>query len=86
MTDVTKDPTLLINYRQSFWWFREHPFTVPGDIEAMYNQVLVPYEDRDVLRFLWFDGENIAHYRMKVHLFGGRHPIFRSWINQQIMP
>ena len=51
--------------------FREHPYAVSGDIEAMYNQVLVPYEDRDVLRFLWFDGENIAHYRMKVHLFGG---------------
>ena len=51
--------------------FREHPYAVSGDIEAMYNQVLVPYEDRDVLRFLWFDGENIAHYHMKVHLFGG---------------
>ena len=37
----------------------------------MYNQVLVPYEDKDVLQFLWFDGENITHYRMKVHFFGG---------------
>ncbi len=38
----------------------------------MYYQVKVPEQDRNALRFLWYDkyGE-IKHYRMKVHIFGG---------------
>ena len=43
-----------------------------SDIEAMYNQVVVPVKDRDFLRFLWFDDQgNEVHYRMTRHLFGG---------------
>ena len=40
----------------------------------MFNQFLVNKEDRDLLRFLWFEEGNIearpVEYRMKVHIFG----------------
>ena len=42
-----------------------------ADIEAMYNQVKIPEADRDALRFLWYEGDNVMHYRMTSHLFGG---------------
>jgi hypothetical protein len=51
--------------------FRQYPFTVVADIEAMYYQVLVPPDERDVLRFLWFDGSDVVQYRMTRHVFGG---------------
>ena len=52
--------------------FREHSWAFIGDIQAMYYQVVIPVEDRDALRFLWFDeaGE-IVQYRMTRHVFGG---------------
>ena len=42
-----------------------------ADITAMYNQVRVPQDDRDALRFLWFKGDDILQLRMNSHLFGG---------------
>ena len=52
--------------------FRQHPYAVMADIESMYHQVLVPVNDRDALRFLWFnDSGDICHFRMTRHLFGG---------------
>ena len=52
--------------------FREHSWAFSGDIKAMYYQVVIPEEDRDALRFLWFDQEgNIVQYRMTRHVFGG---------------
>ena len=52
--------------------FRQHRYAIMGDVEAMYYQVKVKEEDRDALRFLWFDeaGEVIP-YRMNAHVFGG---------------
>ena len=44
------------------------------DIEAMFHQVRVTEDCRDMLRFLWWEGGNIEkepkEYRMTVHLFG----------------
>lgn len=51
--------------------FRLYQYAIQADIKGMYNQVLVPLEDRDVLRFLWYVDGQLVHYRMKVHLFGG---------------
>ena len=52
--------------------FREGIFAFGGDIEAMYHQVVIPVEERDALRFLWFDESgNVVSYRMTRHVFGG---------------
>ena len=51
--------------------FREHHYIVPGDIEGMYKQMLVHLEDKDILRLLWFNGENLAHHCVNVPFFGG---------------
>ena len=36
--------------------FRRYPWAITADIEGMYNQVRVPVEDRNSLRFLWVFG------------------------------
>ena len=55
--------------------FRQFPITISADAEAMFHQVKVPREDRDVLRYLWWpEGDTTKApetYRMAVHLFGG---------------
>ena len=54
--------------------FRKHPVAFVGDIERMFHQFFVRPEDRDLLRFLWWEDGNIdsrpQEYRMRVHLFG----------------
>ena len=54
--------------------FRQEPVTIIADVEAMYYQVRVPEDDTDLLRFLWWPAgdlsQNIAEYKMVVHLFG----------------
>jgi hypothetical protein len=55
--------------------FRQYPVAVMADVEAMFHQVKVSTDHQNYLRYLWWpDGkltEDIMHYRMKVHLFGG---------------
>ena len=51
--------------------FRLHRYAVTADIESMFNQVMVPAEDRDALRFLWYTDDHVTQYRMTTHLFGG---------------
>ena len=54
--------------------FRQGHVAIMSDIEAMFHQVRVAPEHTDMLRFLWWpDGrldEEVATYRMCVHLFG----------------
>ena len=54
--------------------FRHEPVAVITDVEAMFHQVQVKREDRDLLRFLWWpQGDTDAQcqeYRMTVHIFG----------------
>ena len=54
--------------------FRQEPVAFMGDIEAMFYQVLVPAEQHDFLRFLWWpNGDKngtLVEYRMTVHRFG----------------
>ena len=54
--------------------FRQESVAMAADIEAMFHQVYVEPEDRDVLRFLWWPNgdlnEEPQEYRMVKHLFG----------------
>ena len=54
--------------------FRQQPVALVADIEAMFHQVKVNEEDRDMLRFLWWsDGDvkkPLQDYRMTSHIFG----------------
>lgn len=54
--------------------FRQEPFAVMGDIEAMFHQVHTLDDDCDALRFLWWSDGNLAsepeEYQMNVHIFG----------------
>ena len=47
-----------------------------ADIKSMYHLVMVPEEDINLLRFLWWpdgdDSKPVKHYRMKAYLFGAR--------------
>ncbi|XP_038070490.1 uncharacterized protein LOC119739571 [Patiria miniata] len=67
-------PDLINNLTGVLLRFREHPIAVMCDIERMFHQFLVNEEDRDYLRFLWWENgdpsNGPAEYRMKVHLFG----------------
>lgn len=55
--------------------FRCRKVAMMADIQAMFHQVKVPREERDVLRFLWFPDGDLSRspevYRMTSHLFGG---------------
>ncbi|XP_048846374.1 uncharacterized protein LOC125717469 [Brienomyrus brachyistius] len=54
--------------------FREHQIAIVCDIEKMFHRFHVSPQDRDFLRFLWWENGNIEgelkEYRMRVHIFG----------------
>ena len=56
--------------------FRENQVAVTGDIESMFHCFYVNPEDRNFLRFFWWEDNNpvndIIEYRMRVYLFVNR--------------
>ena len=54
--------------------FRQERTAIIADIESMFYQVRVRPDDSDVLRFLWWPGNDLQRrpeeYQMTVHLFG----------------
>lgn len=54
--------------------FREHQIAIICDVEKMFHRFHVSQEDRDFLRFLWWENGNTAmepkEYCMRVHIFG----------------
>ena len=54
--------------------FRQGLYAYTADIERMFLQVHVPVNQRDYLRFFWWDNDELIGepkpYRMTVHLFG----------------
>ena len=71
---LLQGPHLTNNLMGVLCRFRREPVRLMCDIEAMFHQVKVPEECRDLLRFLWWgDGDTSKEpqeYRMTVHLFG----------------
>ena len=51
--------------------FRQYQHVFTADISSMYNQVIIPPEDRDALRFLWKRDNKLLFYRSTRHIFGG---------------
>ena len=55
--------------------FREGKYAIMSDIQGMFHQVVVPIQQRDALRFLWWKNgnpnEKTEIYRMTRHIFGG---------------
>ena len=56
--------------------FRQGHVAIAGDIESMFHQVKVADEDRNALRFLWWENGDLTkspnEYRMAVHIFGAK--------------
>ena len=54
--------------------FMQDKVALMADVEGMFSQVLVPREDRHLLRLLWWQygdmKEPLTDYCMKVHVFG----------------
>jgi hypothetical protein len=50
--------------------FRQYDYAVTGDIKEMLLQVRVPPEEREYLRFLWYEAGKVVIYWNRVHLFG----------------
>ncbi|XP_068697474.1 uncharacterized protein [Montipora foliosa] len=71
---LLKGPLLTNNLTGVLLRFRQEPIAVTCDIEGMFHQVRVNPEHRDLLRFLWREGNDLSKhpvdYRMTVHLFG----------------
>ena len=51
--------------------FREYFTAWSADVTAMYLQVRIPVDQRDMLRVLWRENGRIIEYRMTSHIFGG---------------
>ena len=72
--NLLQGPDLTGNLLGVLTRFREGPIAVIADTRAMFHQVKVSPEDRDSLRFFWWDNNDIAstpkEYQMLVHLFG----------------
>ena len=52
--------------------FRHNRIALVADIEGMFNQVKVPPEDSDALRFLWWEDSDLERppeFQMTSHIF-----------------
>ena len=71
---IMQGPDLLCSLIGVLLKFRVGIFAYSSDIETMFYQIRVPQGDRDLLRFLWWEGGDLtkqpSEYRMAVHLFG----------------
>ncbi|KAK3752634.1 hypothetical protein QZH41_000498 [Actinostola sp. cb2023] len=71
---LLQGPDLTKNLTGVLCRFRKEPVAIMCNIEAMFYQVKVTENCRDLLRFLWWeDGDTSMEpqeYRMTVHLFG----------------
>nr|XP_039251003.1 uncharacterized protein LOC120328550 [Styela clava] len=71
---LLQGPNLMSNLVGILWRFRQDSIAVVSDIKSMFHQFYVKEEDRNLLRFLWWEDSNfnrsIVEFRMKSHPFG----------------
>ena len=63
--------------------FRQYPIALVADIEGMFNQVKVPPEDADALRFLSLEDSDLerpSEFQMTSHIFGATDSPSLLWI------
>ena len=67
-------PNLLQNLVGIIFRFREKPFGMSVDIEAMFLQVQVPPEDAKCIRFVWRENQSgeISTYEYTRHILGAK--------------
>ncbi|XP_063615371.1 uncharacterized protein LOC134788408, partial [Penaeus indicus] len=72
--NLLQGPDLTNNLIGVLCRFRKEHVAIACDIEAIFHQVKVKPDHRDLLRFLWWENGNpdstVKEYRMTVHLFG----------------
>ena len=67
---LEKGPNLMSNILHILIGFRKERYACKADIEKAFPQVVIHPDDRDVLRCLWFEGDQIAVYRFARLPFG----------------
>ena len=71
---LLQEPDLTNNLVGVLCRFRQETVAFSCDVQSMFHQFYVNEEDRDLLRFLWWEGGNLktrpVEFRMKVHVFG----------------
>ena len=69
---LLQGPDLTNNLLGILLRFRQYPIALVADIEGMFNQVKVPPEDSDALRFLWWEDSDLdrpPEFQMTSHIF-----------------
>ena len=71
---LKKGPNLTNSLLGVLCRFREGPVAFTCDVKSMFHRVHVPEADRNLLRFLWFQDDDlegeVVIWRMKSHVFG----------------
>ena len=72
--NLLQGPDLLNSLVGVLCRFRQKPIAFTCDIQKMFHQFRVAKNHQNLLRFLWWEDNNLSQklcdYRMKVHLFG----------------
>ena len=70
---LLQGPDLTNNLLGILLRFRQYPIALVADIGGMFNQVKVPPEDSDALRFLWWEDSDLerpSEFQKTSHIFG----------------
>jgi hypothetical protein len=66
---IRTGPTVMNELVSVVLKFRQYDYALTGDVKEMFKQVWVPPEDKDYLRFLWYEEGKVVIYRYTVYLF-----------------
>ena len=72
--NLLSEPNLMNSLQGVLLRFRKFSIAFSSDIECMFYQVKIPDNQRDLLRFMWWQNGDTTQkpkvYRKTVHLFG----------------